>query len=240
MFRRSLRSGFVAALIVVASGTSALAQVGAPAPFPNPPPQPLPKRFATSSFDVQKKATSTFREERRSALPLQVSTARKLAEQLQIPCDVIDAGLLSDRPTKDPSYELVCKDSIGWIILHRDDGGTQVADCLAWQDSAAAAGRKWPRGLECLMPANSDPIVGLKPLAKRVASGCDLADAAFLGSGGQPAITRYELACRNGQGYVVDQPAPGSKASFSSITCADAAKLGAPCKLPAGGKNKTG
>ena len=51
MFRRSLRSGFVAALIVVASGTSALAQVGAPAPFPNLPPQPLPKRFATSSFD---------------------------------------------------------------------------------------------------------------------------------------------------------------------------------------------
>jgi hypothetical protein len=240
MFRRSVRSNCAAVLAAVLFGAPALAQVGPPAPFPNLPPQPPPRRFATSSFDVQKKATSSFKQERRSALPLQVSAARKLASQLQIPCDVVDAGLLSDRPTKDPSYELVCKDAIGWIILHRDDGGTQVADCLAWQDSASAAGHNWPRGLECLMPANSDPIVGLKPLAKRVSSACDLADAAFLGSGGQPAITRYELACRNGQGYVVDQPAPGSKASFSSITCADAAKVGAPCKLPAGGKAKTG
>jgi hypothetical protein len=193
---------------------------------------PPPPRIPTKDFDIgnvnRAKSSLTPRE---SGNPLQVRAAAQLVAEYKAPCEVIDAAPLSDRPVKFPSYEVVCKNALGWIINRKPDGQTQLLDCLALDDSARAAGKAWPKGLVCLLPGNMQPLNGLKPIAAKVAPGCDLGDAAYLGAGGEPAIIRYELSCKAGGGYIVDSPAPGSAATLQSMTCAEAAQAGAPCKL---------
>ena len=193
---------------------------------------PPPPRIPTKDFDIgnvnRAKSNLTPRE---SGNPLQVRAAMQLVAEYKAPCEVIDAAPLSDRPVKFPSYEVVCKNALGWIINRKPDGQTQLLDCLALDDSARAAGKAWPKGLVCLMSGNMQPLNGLKPIAAKVAPGCDLDDAAYLGAGGEPAIIRYELRCKAGGGYIVDSPAPGSAATLQSMTCAEAAQAGAPCKL---------
>lgn len=195
------------------------------------PPPPPTRQFMkdVDLFKVQKSGPRI--KPRESGNPMQVKMATQLAHELKIPCDVADAAELSDQPSKLPSYELVCRDAMGWIINRKPGGETQTLDCLAVQDSAAAAGKAWPRGLYCLMPGNFQPALGLRPIASKIASDCDVADGAYLGSGGTPPILRYELLCKNGKGYIVDNPSPGSAAPLSAMTCAEAAQAGAPCKL---------
>ncbi len=168
---------------------------------------------------------------RASGNPMQVHAAAKLAAALQAPCEVIDAAPLSDRPTKNPDYEIVCKDALGWIISHAADGKPLLNDCVALDAGAMAAGKAWPRGLLCSLPGNAMPVAGLKPIAAKVAPGCQLKNGTFLGGGGNPPILRYEIACKDGKGYIVDAPAPGSAASLSSLTCDEAKAAGAACTL---------
>jgi hypothetical protein len=79
-----------------------------------------------------------------------------------------------------------------------------------------AAGKAWPKGMVCSLPGNAAPVAGCKPLAAKVAPACALANGTFLGGGGEPPILRYEIACKDGKGYIVDTPAPGSTATLSS------------------------
>ncbi|MBO9544121.1 hypothetical protein [Caulobacter sp.] len=225
--RRILSGIVISAIAVLAIGVApAMAQFGGYMP---PPP---PARQDMKNIDFLRTQKSGPRiKPRESGNPMQVKMARELAAQLKIPCDVTDAAELSDTPSKVPSYELVCRDAMGWIINRKSVADVQPLDCLAVQDSAEAAGKAWPRGLYCLMRGNFQPAMGLAPIAAKIAPDCEVANGAYLGSGGTPPITRYELSCKNGKGYVVDNPAPGSAATLSSMTCAEAAQAGAPCKL---------
>lgn len=216
--------GVVTALAVGVA--PALAQFGG---YAAPPP---PSRQFMKDVDLLRTQKSGPRiKPRESGNPMQVKLARELATQLKIPCEVVDAAELSDQPSRLPSYELVCRDALGWIINRKPNGETQTLDCLAVQDSAEAAGKAWPRGLYCLMRGNFQPAMGLAPIATKIAPDCEVADGAYLGAGGNPPIVRYELRCKNGKGYVVDNPSPGSTAPLSAMTCAEAAQAGAPCKL---------
>lgn len=195
------------------------------------PPPPPPRQFMKDVDFLRIQKSGPRIKPRESGNPMQVKLAKQLAGELKIPCDVVDAAELSDQPSKLPSYELVCRDAMGWIINRKIGGETQALDCLAVQDSAEAAGKAWPRGLYCLMRGNFQPAMGLAPIAAKIAPDCDVADGAYLGSGGDPPIVRYELLCRNGKGFVVDNPSPGSAAPLSAVTCDEAAQAGSPCKL---------
>jgi hypothetical protein len=168
---------------------------------------------------------------RESGNPMQVRAAAKMAADLHAPCEVVDAAPLSPRPTKTPEFEIVCKDALGWIISNAPDGKPQLNDCLALDAAALAAGKAWPLGMVCSLQGNAVPIAGLKPIAAKVAPTCALSNGTFLGGGGEPAILRYEIRCKDGAGYIIDSPAPGSTASLSSLTCDEAKAAGAACTL---------
>lgn len=226
---RGITLGVVMGAIIMAltgAATSALAQAGG-----YQPPPPPPREFMKDMDFLKTQKSGPRIKPRESGNPMQVKMASQLAAQLKIPCDIIDAAELSDQPSKTPSYELVCRDAMGWIINRKPDGTTQPLDCLAVRDSAEAAGKAWPRGVICLMRGNWQPELGLKPIAAKVAPGCQIDEGAYLGAGGEPPILRYEFLCKSGQGYIVDSPAPGSAASVSAFTCAEAAQAGATCKL---------
>lgn len=168
---------------------------------------------------------------RESGNPMQVRAAAKVAADLHAPCEVTDAAPLSNRPSSKPEYEIVCKDALGWIISLGADGKPLLNDCLALDTAALAAGKAWPKGMVCSLPGNAAPVAGLKPLAAKASAGCVVADGTFLGGGGDPPILRYEIACKDGKGFIVDSPAPGSAATLSALTCDEAKAAGAACTL---------
>ncbi|WP_165184645.1 hypothetical protein [Caulobacter soli] len=173
---------------------------------------------------------------RESGNPMVVRSAAKVAADLHAPCDVIDAAPLSTRPSSKPEYEIACKDALGWIISLGTNGKPLLNDCVALDAGALAAGKAWPKGMVCSLPGNAAPVAGLKPIAAKAAPGCALSDGTFLGGGGDPPILRYEIACKDGKGYIVDSPAPGSSAPLSSLTCDEAKAAGVACTLA--GKKK--
>ncbi|MEJ2816971.1 hypothetical protein [Caulobacter sp. CCG-8] len=213
-----------AALAGLAGG--ALAQTG--------PPQPVApsgtQQYYMSEYSSINRPTARLTK-REPGNPMQVRAAAKIAGDLHAPCEVIDAAPLSTRPSSKPEYEIACKDALGWIISTGADGKPQLNDCLALDTGALAAGKSWPKGMVCGLPGNAAPVAGLKPLAAKASPGCVVADGTFLGGGGDPPILRYEIACKNGGGYIVDAPAPGSTAVQSSLTCDEAKSAGAACTL---------
>lgn len=218
----------VAGAMAALSGV-ALAQAN-PDPMPPPPHRSATQQYNMSEYTSINRPTARLTP-RESGNPMQVRAAAKVAAELHAPCDVTDAAPLSFRPSSKPEYEIVCKDALGWIISLGPDDKPQLNDCLALDAAALAAGKAWPKGMVCSLPGNNAPVAGLKPIAAKVSPTCTLADGTFLGGGGNPPILRYEIACKDGKGYIVDSPAPGSTASLSSLSCDEAKAAGAACTL---------
>ena len=219
-------------IILLVGAISALGGVAAARQLPPPPPaQRAGMQQYTQTQLYEAKRSNVRVVPRESGNPMQVRAAATLAATLHAPCDVVDAAPLSDRPTKNQEYEIVCKDALGWIISNGTDGKPLLNDCLALDAGAIAAGKAWPKGMICSLTGNAVPVAGLKPIAAKVAPSCQLNNGTFLGGGGQPAILRYEFSCKDGKGYIVDSPAPGSTATLSSLTCDEAKAAGVACTL---------
>jgi hypothetical protein len=224
--KTSIKQVLVLACAAALAGGTALAQEGPPPPA---------QRFGAQQYNMMEysgvnRPTARLAA-RQSGNPMLVKSAAKVAADLQAPCEVIDAASLTNRPSTKPEYEIACKDALGWIISLGPDGKPQLNDCVALDAGAMAAGKAWPKGMICSLPGNSAPVAGLKPLAAKAAPGCALADGTFLGGGGQLPILRYEIACKDGKGYIVDNPAPGSTATLSSLACDEAKAAGVVCTL---------
>jgi hypothetical protein len=231
--------GALAALAISLVAPAAQAQVGAT------PPQAMPNKLQYDvnrtgrTYDQLRASSVLGAPHRTSGNPLQVKAAVAMAAELKVPCEVSDAAELKNGHGKAAdgstvtiqTYEVVCKDSLGWIISKSSNGTTQFVDCLALETGALAAGKAWPKGYLCGLPENNTPFLGLRPLATKAAPGCVLTDGTYMGSGGQPPILRYEIACKDGKGFIVDAPAPGSTAAFSALTCDEAKAAGAACTL---------
>lgn len=218
---------FVLTAVLAAFAGSAFAQGP---PIPPPAQRTGTQQYNMSEYSLVNRPTARV-SPRESGNPMQVRTAAKVAAELHAPCEVIDAAPLATRPSSKPEYEIVCKDALGWIISLGPDGKPQLNDCVALDAGALAAGKAWPKGMVCSLPGNNAPVAGLKPLAAKAAPGCALSDGTFLGGGGDPPILRYEIACKDGKGFIVDNPAPGSSAPLSSLSCDEAKAAGVACTL---------
>lgn len=210
-----------------------------------PPPTAIPGKLQYDAnrtgrvYDQIRASTILGAPKRESGNPLQVKAAAKLAADTHVPCDVIDAvelkngrGKAADGSTVEVlSYEIACKDALGWLIVKTGAAPAQANDCLALMTSATAAGKDWPKTMLCGLAANGSPVSGLRPIVAKVAPSCVLADGTYLGAGGQPPILRYEFACADGKGYVVDTPAPGSTATLQALTCDEVKATGGTCAL---------
>ncbi len=168
---------------------------------------------------------------RESGNPMQVRAAAKVAADLHAPCEVTDAAPLSNRPSSKPEYEIVCKDALGWIDSLGADGKPLLNDCLALDTAALAAGKAWPKGMVCSLPGNAAPVAGLKPLAAKASAGCLVADGTFPGRRRRPADPALRDRLQGRQGLHRRQPAPGSPAPLSALTCDEAKAAGAACTL---------
>lgn len=161
---------------------------------------------------------------RESANPLQQKEAGEIAAAAGVGCNLIDAGLImnSNRAgSRTVSYEIACKDDFGWIVTRTNDALTAY-DCLALLSSAKAVKGKGPKMTTCRLRANVGSNAGLASLAKKAGLACKPIASTYLGGGGVPPISRYEVLCEGGGGYIIDAPQPGSKAGLQAMSCAQA------------------
>jgi hypothetical protein len=166
--------------------------------------------------------------------PAERGEAQALVKKTGLNCDVIDAKLLS-RTGGAQSYEVACKDGWGWIVMQPAVGPAQHIDCMALAASAKAAGQPPGKG-GCVLPLSHRPAVALQTLVDKIHAPCKVQDGVWLGGGGDPPISRYEMSCKEGDGFILDAPQPGSKADISVTRCTDAPAFGMKCTLPSPAK----
>jgi len=158
--------------------------------------------------------------------PLQQRAARELTAEAGVTCDQTTAGVVKESVKggkRTVSYEVACKDDFGWIVSKSGDT-VSAYDCLALAASEKAAKGKLAT---CRLAANIGSIAGVATLASKAGLTCKPTNAAYLGGGGDPPISRYEALCEGGGGYIIDAPQPKSKAGLQAMSCARAKASGA-------------
>lgn len=189
-----------------------------------PPPRPLPGIMR----GVTQAANATYNV-LESGSPIDQRQALAAATEAGVSCELADGAIVSDARrggVHTVVYEVACKDSLGWLVTRAGDK-ISAFDCLALM-SSAKVDKKVPT---CRLIANANPVAGLAGLTHKAGVSCKPEDGAFLGGGGQPAISRYEVRCAEGSGYIIDTPQPKSTAQLQAFPCADAARVGVTCAL---------
>lgn len=168
---------------------------------------------------------------RQSGNPLEVTKAGRLLAEAGVTCDVKDAALITDSK-KGTTYEVACRDDFGWMVNKTPDGLTAY-DCIAVMASAKAAPKGLGKGTmaTCRLRANVGNLDGPQALVKKIGAKCTVSDATYLGGGGNPPISRYEVACKEGNGYVIDKPQPKSTARLLAAACSADPNSRLPCIL---------
>ena len=160
------------------------------------------------------------------ANPLQQRQARELTAEAGVTCDLVTAGLVKES-TKggrhSVTYQVACKDDFGWVVSKVGDK-VSAYDCVALAASEKAAKGKLAT---CRLGANMGSIAGVATLARKAGLTCKPIDTTYLGGGGDPPISRYEVLCEGGGGYIIDAPQPKSKAGLQAMSCARAKASGA-------------
>jgi hypothetical protein len=167
------------------------------------------------------------------------TAAIALAKSMPLSCDVIDAMRFAAGPetvdgktVNTETYEAVCTNGMGYFLISQNPGKPYGFSCFATdatRKADIAAGRK-PAEI-CRLPANAN----LKAVASKMltASGnnCTVKDYRWAGQNVTNHIEFDEVACDNGQGYMMIVALPGATIPVHVETCNQSAKRGLACKL---------
>lgn len=211
---------------------AAVALVALPAAAQNPNYQmgarPAPVVGNDYMMRLSEKATAT-RDFREAGNPLEQKDAGLAAAAAGVPCKLTEAAIVSRKAGV--AYEIACEKDFGWVVTKLPNGTYTAYDCLALEASAKAIG-KGKDLATCRLRSNvGHQTEGLQALAAKAKLSCSVVDGEFKGSGGAPPISRYEIACKDAGGYLIDAPTPGSKAALAIARCDQAASIGAACTL---------
>jgi hypothetical protein len=214
----------------MALGGAAHAQKGPGAPLSETPDM-IAADFGQRLLNTESSAAGF----RPSGNPLQVTAARNMLAEAGVTCDIKDAGAVQDvkkNGVRSLSYEAACKNDFGWIVTRTGDTLTAY-DCQAILASSRGAPKGLGKGImtTCRLRANVGSLDGLQSLTAKVGAKCTVANGVYLGGGGTPPISRYEVACKEGGGYVIDSPQPKSTARLLAAACSADPNGKLPCTL---------
>lgn len=157
--------------------------------------------------------------------PLQQRRASEAAAKAGVQCDVTSAALVREDHkggVHNATYEVACKNDFGWIVISAGDKASAY-ECLALRASERQAKGKLAT---CRLGENLGSMAGLKNLTRKAGLSCTPVNGNYLGGGGTPAISRYEVLCDDGAGYIIDAPQPKSTAGMLVMSCARAKAAG--------------
>jgi hypothetical protein len=167
------------------------------------------------------------------------AAAAALVTTMPLSCAVVSAMKVAAGPetvdgqtVQTTTYEAACSNGMGYFLISQAPAKPYGFSCFASDATAkadTAAGRK--ASAVCLLPENSD----LKTVAGKMLAGmgftCKVKDYRWIGQNAANHIEFNEVACDNGQGYIMRVALPGATIPVTIETCNQSAKRGLACKL---------
>lgn len=252
-----VRYSCVLLAVLLMMGGTAFAQHGPPAGGgTNAPTNPEGQTGGyMSQSDIQGLADfvdSTKRLEYKNIVSKSVATKRAttMLNALQIACQLIDAEHLgSGKSTVGGQsvdvglYEVACANGMGYLLTLAGLSNATGISCFAASATQqvapahnlgdTAAHRAEKVNSTCRLPANRDLNSMATTVMRNAGTACDAHGVKWLGQSGSPTRDYTEVACNDGQGFVLRTPAPGSAAAIDVLSCTDAAPHGAQCQMSA-------
>src|SRR5882672_4834621 len=230
---------------LVAFSAAALAQHSQPGGYT----QDNGRRNGSISHEEMEKLNPNQKDDAPTQAKVRADSAALLAA-LQINCTVSNVALVvsgtlkAKTGTKDlPAnvYEVACKEVLGYLLMSQGNDPPIGSSCLHAEDAREADVAKGAKpGYLCTLPENKDVyawVAGLIQSGKGAA--CTVKQLQWFGQS-KASLTEYsEVACKEGDGYLVQTPQTGSHNPISVMSCAEAAKRGLKCKLTDAGPVET-
>ena len=181
---------------------------------------------------------------------LAIKRATTMLNALQITCHLTDAEQMgSGKSTSGGQsvdvglYEVACANGMGYLLTLVGLANASGISCFAASATQQVAPSNTPGDTAansagtvdatCRLPANRDLNTMATTVIRNVGTACDAHGVKWLGQSGSPTLDYTEVACNDGQGFVLRTPAPGAVAVIDVLGCADAATHGAHCQMSA-------
>lgn len=170
--------------------------------------------------------------------------AAKLLASLRVSCDISDAQLVLSGTRKSDSggrqidtqvYEVACGGKMGYLLETQGPEKVVGISCLSAEEARAVDVDKGRQpGFFCKLAENKDVNALVSSLiASSAGSQCKVQRLQYFGKSESTQTEYSEVACTDGQGYLVRIALPGSTAPTLVYGCQDAAKQGLKCKMTA-------
>jgi hypothetical protein len=165
-----------------------------------------------------------------------------LLQAVQISCDVSDAKLViagTRRPVSGGKevetrvYEVACTGNMGYLLETVGKEMPIAITCLSAEEARAAdvAKGKEP-SFFCKLPENTN-VYGMVTSMIMAGAGaqCDVGTLQLYGRSESTNSEYSEVACKDGNGFLLRIAQPGSQAKTVVMSCAEAAKQSIKCRL---------
>jgi hypothetical protein len=124
-------------------------------------------------------------------------------------------------------YELACQEGPGYIVSKPEAGEPEAFNCIKAKSAFDGAGGK---GQLCQLPENASLAPQIQPSLAASGAACTASQVVWLGSSATSKVDRYEVACSDGGGYVLDVPLSGETPK-APISCIQAETGGYDCRF---------
>jgi hypothetical protein len=133
------------------------------------------------------------------------------------------------------AYEVSCQEGLGHIIFQPTTAGVgraEAVDCLlvAANERLAKAQGNTSGVLSCRLPGNAQPATGLRTYLSQAGATCTPTQARYMGALQGGAGARYEVACSDGQGLVLDRALTGG-ARPTVVSCLSVLGTNSACQF---------
>jgi len=251
-----------AGLVLLGWGGSVLAAGPAPgAPPPaSPPPGPNPSPFSNGCMpgnpacdppylrqwesyrDVPFHLEQHVREAKKRDQEYAKKESQKIIEDLSLPCELSDAERAGGGRVKVDGrmldvtvYEASCRAGTGYFLVSQPPQKSLAISCFAAEARHASdvARGVTPDQFTCTLSGYKDAAAMAASVLKEAGTACDVSHYRWVGVSNKTEAEYSEVACADGQGYVLEIPRTGLATQLSIVNCQDAVKEGVKCNLTA-------
>jgi hypothetical protein len=177
--------------------------------------------------------------EERAKTKVQVAA---LLAALKITCDIGDAKLIVAGKTKSKAggkdvdtrvYEVACIKAMGYLLEAQGADTALAVSCLASEEARAADLAKGRQpSYFCQLPLNADVYALVSGLiADGTGAECSVRSLQSFGHAESTHSDYSEVACTDGNGFLLRVPQPGYQAKTVVMSCNEAARQGIRCKM---------
>lgn len=170
----------------------------------------------------------------------------KLIDQLKIACQITNAQRVVSGTTRTAGggkevdtqvYEVACLQAFGYLLEAQGSAPPLAISCLSAEQTRAADVEKGkPPAFFCKLPENRDVNAMVSWLIQKHAdTRCEVASLQSYGRSESTQSSYSEVKCKDGGGFLLRTPLPGSAAETTAMNCTQAAQQGIKCRLTEAG-----